>query len=176
MHNDQQPSRSQNCRDHQQTTMKRQIRIQLVRGMKPITTNKNTMQSSQEQTNSTIKKHTDAGTQRFRPRKWCQNNTTNRFRRNHSTNCPRKKTSRSDYIIDTQSKNAMTQESLRKKTTTEPLHAQLVFHHTHTCTKDTTKQAHNTSTNTNHVPLKTTSALHGRFQLTIHRTTLTCDP
>ena len=48
-----------------QTTMKRQIRIQLVRDMKPITTNKNTMQSSQEQTNSTIKKHTYAGTQRF---------------------------------------------------------------------------------------------------------------
>ena len=104
MHNDQQPTCSQKRPRPMQTTMNNKIRIQLVRGMKPITTNKNTMQSSQEQTHSTIKKHTDAGTQRFRPRKWCQNNTTNRSRRNHLRNCPRKKTSRSDYIIDTQTK------------------------------------------------------------------------
>ena len=115
------PHAHNNYRDPLQTTMKRKIRIQLVRGMNPVTTNKNTMQSSQEQTRSTIKKHTDTGTQRFRPRKWCQNDTTNRSRRNHLRNCLRKKPSRSDYIIDTQTKNAMTQESLRKKMTNRTL-------------------------------------------------------
>ena len=142
------PHAHNNYRDPLQTTMKRKIRIQLVRGMNPITTNKNTMQSSQEQTRSTIKKHTDTGTQRFRPRKWCQNDTTNRSRRNHLRNCLRKKPSRSDYIIDTQTKTRWQKNHFAKRWQTEPSHAQLVFHRDHTCIKDTTKQTHNKSTNT----------------------------
>ena len=122
------------------TTMYNKIRMQLVRGMNPITTNKNTMQSSQEQTRSTIKKHTDTGTQRFRPRKWCQNDTTNRSRRNHLRNCLRTKPSRSDYIIDTQTKTRWHKNHFAKRWQTEPSHAQLVFHRDHTCIKDTTKR------------------------------------
>ena len=48
MHNDQQPTCSLKLPRPMQTTLKRKIRIQLVRGMNPITTNMNTMQSSQE--------------------------------------------------------------------------------------------------------------------------------
>ena len=73
-----------------------------------------------KKTHSTVRKHTDAGTQRFRPRNWCQNSTTNRSRRNHLRNCLRKKKKKN--IIDTQTnKNAMTQESLCKKMTNRTL-------------------------------------------------------
>ena len=73
-------------------------------------------------------------------------------------------------------KNAMTQELLRKTMTNQTLARTTGLRprpHLHQRHHETT---HNTSTNTNRVPLKTTSALHGRFQLTIHRTTRTCDP
>ena len=148
------PHAHKNDREPLQTTMNNKIRIQLVRGTKPITTNKNTRQSAQEQTRSTIKKHTDTGTQRFRLRKWCQNNITNRSRRNHLRNCLRKKTSRSDYIIDTQTKTQWPKNYFAKLWQTKPSHAQLVFDRDHTCTHDTTEQPDNKSTNTNRVPLK----------------------
>ena len=122
--------------------------------MNPITTNKNTRKSAQEETHSTIKKHTDAGTQRFRPRKWCQNNTTNRCRRNHLRNCLPQKNLKIRLHHRYTNKNAMTQETLRKKMTNQTLARTTGLPprpHLHQRHHETT---HNTSTNTNRVPLK----------------------
>ena len=85
------------------------------------------------------------------------------------------KPSRSDYIIDTQTKTRWHKNHFAKRWQTEPSHAQLVFHRDHTCIKDTTKRR----TTNRWIPTAShwkQNTRNGRFQLTIHRTTLICDP
>ena len=92
-----------------------------------------------QKTHSTVRKHTDEGTQRFKQRKWCQNSTTNRSRRNHLRNCLHKRNPRPDHI-DTQTKTRWHKNHFAKRWQSEPSHAQLVFQRDHTCKNDTTKQ------------------------------------
>ena len=104
MHNDQRPTCSQklprppannNEQQNQNTTRARHETNHNKQEYDAILTRTNTF--SHQKTHR-------CGNTTLQTRKWCQNNRTNRSRRNHLRNCLRKKTSRSDYIIDTQTK------------------------------------------------------------------------
>ena len=129
------------------TTMNNKIRIQLVRGMKPTTPNKNTMRSSQK-THSTMKKHTEAGSQRFKPE--CGVRMTQPIVLGETiweTASAKKKNTSSIH-------KQKRQEQLRKKITNRTLARTTGLPprpHLHQRNQETT---HKQSTNTNHVPLK----------------------